>query len=218
MLMEFGPRALVIIIYYDEGDVGIGTDSPAETLDVSGTTILRANCLMQVKCPGMAGYLLESTGSGINWIPQHHVDGIWTGDNIYYDDGDGTVSIGTTESSGNLYIAKSDPSDNYGPAAYPPNLYLRAEKLPTLAKLNSPAVLKFSAQYSVLSGDCAPAYIWHGYRAGSTPAEDSTDGRLCITANGYTSFILDGYNGYVGIGNKGQVLQGGNGTLIPTQL
>ena len=79
--------------------------------------------------------------------------------------------------------------------------------------INQTAVLKFSARY--IGIPCEPAYIWQGYRVGLTSGDDTSDGRLCITANGYTSFILDGKTGYVGIGNRGQVLQGGDVTLIP---
>ena len=144
------------------------------------------------------------------------LSGLWSkgaGNNIYYDKGNGTVSIGTTDTSGGLFILKPQHFNDYGPATFPPNLYLKAN-----TTSNSTAVLKFSARYAGMY-QCAPAYIWQGYRVGSTPGggapdPDTSDGRLCITANGYTSFILDGYNGYVGIGNRGQIPKN---TLIPTQ-
>ena len=109
------------------GRVGIGTDSPAKNLDVTGTTILRGELFDASENPGMAGYLLESTGSGIHWIPQHHVDGIWTkgtGDNIYYDDGD--VGIGTDSPAETLDVSGTtilrgellDASESPGMAGY----------------------------------------------------------------------------------------------------
>ena len=146
------------------------------------------------------------------------VGSLWSkgaGDNIYYDKGDsvdicgqliiGTVSIGTAESSGNLYIAKQVYWNDYGPATFPPNLYLKAP-LNNISS-NSTAVLKFSASY--IGTPVRPAYIWHEYGE----YVDRRAGKLCITANDYTSFVLDGETGWVSIGNRGQ---SGTNVFLPT--
>jgi hypothetical protein len=48
-----------------DGKVGIGTDSPSQTLDVNGT--LETNNLTIAGAQGSDGQLLTSTGSGVGW-------------------------------------------------------------------------------------------------------------------------------------------------------
>ncbi|MFH1746062.1 MAG: hypothetical protein ABIG44_03345 [Planctomycetota bacterium] len=78
---------------YFGGDVGIGTQSPAEALDVDGTVKTTG---FQLTTSPADGYVLTSDAAGVgSWQPSGGGDSLWltSGDDIYYDGGN--VGIGT---------------------------------------------------------------------------------------------------------------------------
>ncbi len=78
---------------YFGGDVGIGTSSPAEALDVEGTIKTTG---FQLTTSPADGYVLTSDAAGAgSWQPSGGGDSLWltSGDDIYFDGGN--VGIGT---------------------------------------------------------------------------------------------------------------------------
>lgn len=76
------------------GNVGIGTTSASQTLDVNGNVRLRSGLYDSLNSAGTAGYILSSTGTATEWIPAP------TGANIYNSDGtltgNRTLTAGTS--------------------------------------------------------------------------------------------------------------------------
>ncbi len=88
---------------YFSGDVGIGTPSPAEALDVDGTVKMTG---FQLTTSPTDGYVLTSDGGGVgSWQPSGTGDSLWmtNGDDIYYNDGN--VGIGTATPDYDLDVA-----------------------------------------------------------------------------------------------------------------
>jgi hypothetical protein len=83
-------------IYYNKGNVGIGTTGPTETLDVSGNTRLRGLLRDKSDNSGNPGNILQATTTGIKWVHPQDATGVWsegTSGQIYYNKGN--VGIGT---------------------------------------------------------------------------------------------------------------------------
>jgi len=91
---------------YFSGDVGVGTTSPSEKLDVVGTVKMTG---FQLSNAPSAGHVLTSDASGVGtWQPG---DGgsLWSqdGSDIYFDSGN--VGIGASSASSALYVYEDGP-------------------------------------------------------------------------------------------------------------
>ena len=98
-------------IWYNDQDtkVGINTNSPTETLDVSGNTRLRGELVDEDGMHGPSGNILQATDTGINWIHPQDASGVWSegaGNIIYYSKG--SVGIGTDTPSTLLDVTGGD--------------------------------------------------------------------------------------------------------------
>jgi hypothetical protein len=99
-------------------NVGIGTTSPANELDVAGT--IRMTGFQMTTSPS-AGYVLTSDGSGVGtWTDVSGTAGPWTliGDDLYPDSTSYNVSIGASDAgtaklyvSGNVGIGTTAPTE-----------------------------------------------------------------------------------------------------------
>ncbi len=96
------------------GNFGIGTNSPAEALDVDGTVKMTG---FQLTTSPTDGYVLTSdaTGAG-SWQPSGGGDSLWltSGDDIYYNGGN--VGIGTSSPSSNLHVREIGSGNPTPPA------------------------------------------------------------------------------------------------------
>ena len=103
-----------------DGKVGIGTDSPSQTLDVNGT--IETNNLTVAGAQGSDGQVLTSTGSGVAWenssgttINNNADNRIITGSGTANTlEGEATVVI---DSAGNMGIGETSPKAPGGTAA-----------------------------------------------------------------------------------------------------
>jgi hypothetical protein len=93
----------------EDGNVGIGTSSPTQKLHIEGNVRITGAIYDGNNQAGSSGQLLQSTGSGIDWVdPSSISDGDWTisGTNIY-SAVSGNVGIGTTSPAAKLEVAGS---------------------------------------------------------------------------------------------------------------
>jgi hypothetical protein len=104
-------------VYVSNGNFGIGTTSPGSALTVNGdvnfTGALKTN-----GAAGSNGYILQSTGSGVQWVATSSLgiggSSVWStsGSNAYYTTGN--VGIGTTTPSNALDVNGAiNASTNY---------------------------------------------------------------------------------------------------------
>ena len=111
-------------IYYNAGNVGVGTSTPGTDLDVNGTARMTG---FQLTTAPAAGYVLTSNATGTGtWQEATGEESPWntSGSDVYYTAGD--VGIGTSNpvydlhvvSSGRAVHAQSSGSGTSNPALY----------------------------------------------------------------------------------------------------
>jgi len=116
MLAEFVNNASTSVFnILDNGNVGIGTTSPYANLSVSGNLALTGGLYDNNASLGVDGYVLQSDGSGLNWVATSTLgisggSSLWTenGLDIYYSAGN--VGIGTNAPAYSLDIVNSASS------------------------------------------------------------------------------------------------------------
>ena len=95
-------------IFYDAGNVGIGTRSPTAALDIVGNASMDGFQLRTLRVP--AGHVLTTDANGVGtWqAPPQAADPVWgvAGADVYYDSGQ--VGIGTNSPQHPLHVTGSE--------------------------------------------------------------------------------------------------------------
>ena len=108
-------------VYYNSGNVGIGTSTPSSKLTVSGDAYITGALYDSTNSSGTIGYILMATASGTQWVSTSSLGIVGGSGSSQWSDGSGgiyynagKVSIGTSTLSenlsitGNLAIAESN--------------------------------------------------------------------------------------------------------------
>ena len=89
------------MILTGNGNLGIGTTTPSDPLDVNGNIRLRSGLKDYYGTVGVAGSILSSTGVGVSWVSPYSVSVVDdTSTNATYYVGYSTVTSGVTTSFG----------------------------------------------------------------------------------------------------------------------
>jgi hypothetical protein len=100
-------------IYYNSGNVGIGTTSPTQNLHVEGNVRFTGSIFDSNNEEGTIGQVLQTTGSGIDWVDITLIsDNDWIVSDIdMYSAVSGNVGIGTMSPSSKLEVVGTITGD-----------------------------------------------------------------------------------------------------------
>ena len=153
------------------GNIGIGTSTPAAKLTVAGDAYITGGLYDSNYSTGTAGMILQSTGSGFEWVATSTLglgggggSSLWTesGSDIYFSTGN--VAIGTTTAANALdvYGAINTNAANGYKIGDSRVLYASSTNNSTLVGFNTGSSITSSGNYNVALGGSALASITGG--------------------------------------------------------